>query len=104
MRPRTGLAILLCTGVFACDRAPSAETLPNWSAADHEHGKATNAANQGARGDGGAAGGVPMMVEVTWRNQCLPCHGPTGHGDGPQGAMFKAQDFSKGEWQDKVKD
>ena len=103
---RLGVAIVLGFGIFACDRAPSADNLPSWSAADHDQAPGQGkASNQGARGDaGGAGGGVAMMVEVTWRNQCLTCHGPTGHGDGPQGAMFKAQDLSKAEWQDKVKD
>lgn len=106
MRPRIGVAIVLSIGIFACDRAPSADKLPDWSVADHGGAQApAKGSNQGVRGDaGGAGGGVAMMVEVTWKNQCVTCHGPTGHGDGPQGAMFKAQDLSKAEWQDKVKD
>jgi len=47
---------------------------------------------------------VPAMVEVAWRNQCASCHGPTGHGDGPQGQLFKAADLAKPEWQDQAKD
>jgi mono/diheme cytochrome c family protein len=89
--------------VAACDRAPSAEALKDWSPADHdqEPGRAP-AANQGART--ASAGGTPALVEVTWRNQCISCHGPGGKGDGPQGAMFKAADLSRAEWQSSVKD
>jgi cytochrome c oxidase cbb3-type subunit 3 len=92
--------LLLGMGAFACDRAPSAEGLKEWTPADHE-GEKKNAANQGPKGD---AGGAPALVEITWRAQCASCHGANGHGDGPQGPMFKAQDLSKAEWQDKVKD
>lgn len=92
------LALLASIG---CDRAPSADGLKEWTPADHDGEKRAAAANQGPKGD---AGGAPAMVEITWRNQCASCHGASGHGDGPQGAMFKAQDLSRPEWQDGVKD
>jgi cytochrome c oxidase cbb3-type subunit 3 len=87
-------------GIAACDRAPSPSGLSEWTPSDHDQEPGRPPPNQGARGDGGAA----TMVEVAWRNQCVTCHGANGHGDGPQGAMFKAADLSKPEWQDKVKD
>ena len=70
---------------LGCDRAPSAEGLKDWTPADHDGEK--KAPNTGPKGD---AGGAPPLVELTWRNQCQSCHGPAGHGDGPQGAMVKA--------------
>jgi mono/diheme cytochrome c family protein len=87
-------------GVVACDRAPSAEGLKDWTPADHDGEKKT-ASKQGPRGDGG---GAPPLVELTWRNQCQSCHGPSGHGDGPQGAMYKAQDLSREDFQSKITD
>lgn len=86
-------------GSFGCDRAPSADGLKEWTVADHD-GEKKNA-KQGPKGDGG---GAPPLVELTWRNQCQSCHGPTGHGDGPQGPMVKAQDLSRDDWQSKISD
>jgi mono/diheme cytochrome c family protein len=84
----------------ACDRAPPTDGLKEWTASDHD-GEKKVGANQGPKGDGG---GVPMLVEVTWKNQCQSCHGPGGRGDGPQGPMFKAADLGNDEWQSKVND
>lgn len=87
---------------IGCDRAPSADGLKEWTAADHDgEKKSAPAANQGAKGSGG---GPSALADLTWKNQCQTCHGPTGHGDGPQGAMFKAQDLSREDWQSKVND
>ena len=35
---------------------------------------------------------------------CSTCHGPLGHGDGPQGALVKAPDLTRSDWQAKVSD
>lgn len=83
---------------LGCDRPPTKE-LGEWTAADHDGERAS--AKQGAKGD---AGGTPALVEITWRQQCASCHGPSGKGDGPQGPMFKAQDLSNPAVQDKLKD
>jgi cytochrome c oxidase cbb3-type subunit 3 len=92
----------LTSAALACDRPPSSNDLKEWSAADHD-GEQKGAANpkQGAKGD---AGSGPALVEIAWRNQCATCHGPTGKGDGPQGAMFKAADLGRADWQSKVTD
>ena len=87
-------------GAVGCDRAPSAEGLKDWSPADHD-GERKTTAKQGPKGNSGDA---PPLVELTWRNQCQSCHGPGGHGDGPQGPMYKAQDLSSEEWQSKIND
>ncbi|MDB4936914.1 MAG: hypothetical protein JWP87_3886 [Labilithrix sp.] len=85
---------------LACDRAPSADGLKDWAPTDHD-GEKKASSNQGPKGD---AGGPAALVELTWRNQCQSCHGPGGHGDGPQGPMFKAQDLSRDDWQAGIKD
>lgn len=99
MRVRQGWILTLViaaavSAVAACDRPPSADGVKEWTPADHdgEKGSATPNAKQGARGD---AGGAPALVEITWRNQCASCHGVTGKGDGPQGAMFKPPDLTQ---------
>lgn len=94
--------IVFAVAAGACDRPPSVE-LGEWTAADHEGEQKSGLASgkQGARGD---SGGVPALVEVTWRNQCATCHGGEGKGDGPQGPMFKATDLTREDWQSRVKD
>lgn len=99
-------AVLAAVVALACDRAPTAEGLKEWTPDDHDgENRATRAAaaNQGPRGDGGG-GGPQMLVELTWKNQCQSCHGPAGHGDGPQGPMYKAADLGREEWQSKAQD
>ncbi|MBX3189887.1 MAG: cytochrome c [Labilithrix sp.] len=98
-----GRILLACATaalLAACDRAPSPEGLKEWTPGDHT-GEQRSGAKQGAKGSGG---GAPPLVEATWRAQCATCHGAAGHGDGPQGAMFKAPDLSREDWQAKVKD
>jgi len=94
-------AIVAGAVAAACDKPPSADGLREWTPADHDGEKKSANTTQGAKGDGG---GVPMLVEVTWRNQCATCHGMRGKGDGPQGPMFKAADLGRDEWQAKVND
>jgi mono/diheme cytochrome c family protein len=91
---------LVAAGLAACDRPPSVE-LKEWTPADHDGEQKGANAKQGARTDAGS--GV-ALVEATWRSQCLACHGPNGKGDGPQGAMFKAADLGRADWQSKVTD
>lgn len=101
------VAAAVAIGALGCDRAPPSEGLKEWTPADHDgENRATRgaASNQGARVVGGDGGGVPLLVEATWKNQCQSCHGPVGHGDGPQGLMYKAADLGREEWQSKVKD
>jgi mono/diheme cytochrome c family protein len=97
------LASLSAAGVaLACDRPPASVELKEWTPADHD-GEQKGAGKQGAKITGDAGGTAPL-VEITWRQQCAACHGVLGKGDGPQGAMFKAADLGKEEWQSKVKD
>jgi mono/diheme cytochrome c family protein len=93
--------LALAIGLAACDRAPSADGLKEWAPSDHDGEK--KSAKQGPK-VAGAGGGAAGLVDLTWRSQCQSCHGPEGHGDGPQGAMFKAADLGREEWQSKVKD
>ena len=107
LSPAFAVALALTSGLAlasaACDRAPTADGLKEWTPADHEGEKKSGAVapNQGPRGDAGAA---PSLADITWRNQCSSCHGPGGKGDGPQGAMVKAADLTQESWQSKIKD
>jgi hypothetical protein len=53
-----------------------------------------------SRGDGGGAN----LVEVTWETACAPCHGPVGHGDGPNGPMVNAPDITRDDLLSKITD
>jgi cytochrome c oxidase cbb3-type subunit 3 len=95
------VVVLSAALACACDRAPSSDGLKEWTAADHDgEKKAAAGAKQAPKGE--SAG--PSLADVTWRSQCASCHGPGGHGDGPQGPMFKAADLSSEDWQSKATD
>jgi len=50
---------------------------------------------------------VPGFEDVTlvaWKQNCTPCHGAVGRGDGPRGPMLKATNLSDPTWQSSVTD
>ncbi|HEX3769689.1 MAG TPA: cytochrome c [Polyangiaceae bacterium] len=105
--------MLLCVAIAACDRAPSADSLPVWSQADHhstDDNRLTGAQAPGPASPGSAGAGAPKasdvdpLVELTWRQQCTTCHGPMGRGDGQMGPMVQAPDLTAGDWQSKMSD
>jgi hypothetical protein len=51
-----------------------------------------------------AAGGQETLIEATWEAACSPCHGPTGHGDGPNGPMVNAPDITREDLLSKITD
>jgi mono/diheme cytochrome c family protein len=105
--PIVAVVFVAACAALGCDRAPSPAGLKEWQPGDHDGENRSSriaAANQGARVAGGDAGGIPMLVDLAWKNQCQSCHGAAGHGDGPQGSMFKAADLGREEWQSKVRD
>jgi cytochrome c oxidase cbb3-type subunit 3 len=102
-------AVLLAAGLAACDQAPSADALPEWKPSDHHSvddnaggGASGQQAPAGARG--GGAGETAQLVEMAWKQQCIQCHGPMGHGDGPNGPLFHPRDLADPQWQATVSD
>jgi mono/diheme cytochrome c family protein len=99
---------IACSGA-ACDRAPSGEA-QEWTAKDHdrrEESKAVKAGTQASaqpKGSGSKANDDRTLVELTWRQACVSCHGVLGRGDGPSGPMVQAPDLTRADWQGKVKD
>ena len=113
MRLRRSLPPLLAAAITfalaACERAPAAESLPEWTPKDHvsrDDSARLASGNQTApvAKDAAAASAAQTLLDITWRNQCATCHGMMGRGDGPQGPMFKATDLTSAEWQGKVSD
>jgi cytochrome c oxidase cbb3-type subunit 3 len=103
------LAVILAAATGACDRPPSADSLKEWTPADHHStdddklGGAT--APQIGRAAGSAAGSdVAQLIDITWRQQCATCHGLMGRGDGQMGPMVQAPDLTRPDWQSKVTD
>jgi mono/diheme cytochrome c family protein len=91
-----------------CDRPPSADSLKEWTRADH-HSTDDDKLAAGAQVAPPPAGGPPhddtgQLVELTWRQQCTTCHGPMGRGDGQMGPMVQAPDLTRADWQSKVTD
>jgi mono/diheme cytochrome c family protein len=113
-------AVALVLALTACERPPSADSLPEWTQSDH-HSNDDNRAAMGAQvqaapnGRPGAAGPrdqngqaasaeIDQLVDLTWRQQCITCHGPMGHGDGQMGPMVQAPDLTLADWQAKITD
>ena len=112
---RAFLPFAICSAaVVACAR--EAPDLRDWKASDHDRTEESSKQRAApARAQPGAsasanvlanttANAMVTLVEVTWRNQCAPCHGVLGRGDGPQGPMVHAPDLTSPEWQAKVTD
>lgn len=109
MRPLFILTLGSAVLAAACNRTPS--DLREWKADDHDHSddqqKGRAAPPGRAQPQASAAPNANptvTLVEVTWKAQCAPCHGPIGHGDGPQGPMVHAPDLTLPDWQSKITD
>ena len=73
-----------------------------WRVSDHDH--TANPGNDQVQVDPADAGApaVPGLEDVTivaWQQNCTPCHGQLGRGDGPRGPMVKATNLSDPAWQ-----
>jgi cytochrome c oxidase cbb3-type subunit 3 len=79
------VAALLSSG---CDEGRDVRV---WQPGDHD-GEAKNAGQV----DGVAAPGEEdaTLVSMTWKQNCLRCHGASGRGDGPEGRMLRVPDLS----------
>jgi hypothetical protein len=125
LRWRTLLPGALAIAALGCERPPSADTLRSWTPADHDRAEeqSTQASRPVApptpatpstpngKTDGGSVGAsanansnAQQLVEITWEQACFPCHGPTGHGDGPNGPMVNAPDITREDLLSKITD
>jgi cytochrome c oxidase cbb3-type subunit 3 len=94
---------------LGCERAPSADSLPEWTAGDHHSAdddklQAGMQAQPQAPAAKGQGTDVAQLVDLTWRQQCSACHGPAGRGDGQMGPMLQVRDLTAADWQSKVTD
>lgn len=104
--PRLATLSLFAALAFAaaCDRAPSASGLPEWTVADHDRAQSAPRASQKPATPRPPQDEAEQLAELTWAAQCAQCHGAEGRGDGPSGPMVKAPDLTRGDWQGRVKD
>ena len=99
---RLGFSICLlgALGVLSCDRAPS--DLREWKRSDHDHTQNPGAAQVEVKPGAGsplAVYGIDEVTVVAWERNCATCHGSSGAGDGPQGAITKARNLTDAAWQ-----
>ncbi len=99
-------------GMVACERAPSADKLKEWTPADHDQAR-EQAPPPSPRGSGasphgaGPHGATPdneeldtaALAALLWKQQCGSCHGVSGLGDGPASATTKPPSLASAEWQ-----
>jgi mono/diheme cytochrome c family protein len=101
------LVLPLVLFLMGCESPPAAQSLKEWTPADHhstedDKGTQTGQVAQGQRQAPGSD--VPQLVELAWRQQCIACHGPMGKGDGQMGPMLHAPDLTSEAVQAKASD
>ncbi|MGH7280708.1 MAG: c-type cytochrome [Polyangiaceae bacterium] len=101
---------LVAVLALGCDRAPTPDDLREWTPADHDRAEENARVQQGqtptasAKGSSSPENDLAELVELTWRQNCAQCHGASGHGDGPNGALVHAPDLTSEALQAKVSD
>lgn len=91
---------LLLVILSGCERAPS--PTGEWTRADHDHAQQTG--QQAPPTGSNKPSTQQQLADAAWSQSCSSCHGPTGHGDGPNGPLVKAPDLTRPDWQAKVSD
>jgi mono/diheme cytochrome c family protein len=95
--------LLSAVSLGACDKKdPGA--LPEWSPADHDNQDKPEAGQVDTKNPRPGMPnleqyGLNDLILATWKQNCVPCHGVIGRGDGPQSAVFRPTDLTNPEWQ-----
>ena len=98
--PRCAALFAIVALAAACDRAP--EATREWTPQDHDQPEQQQ--GQPAPQGSGAPTTAQVLADTAWSQTCSACHGASGHGDGPNGALVKAPDLTDAAWQAKVSD
>lgn len=110
IRPWLLLASFALLGPVLAACSKKGEDLPEWTPADHDNqakpspGQVDTSAPKSAPMSALAAQGIDEVVLAAWKQNCVPCHGTIGRGDGPQGALVQAADLTKPAWQASITD
>jgi hypothetical protein len=108
---RRAFGVALAAAALAsagCQRPPSPDSIPEWTPVDHHSNDDDKLAAQGqgqARGPAqprqpqAKGSDIAQLVDLTWRQQCVNCHGAMGHGDGQFAPMTHPPDLTDAKWQ-----
>ncbi len=88
--------------LVAC--SPDPGPVREWQPADHDQQESKANSNQVRQKAESKEDDTRELAELAWRKNCVSCHGPEGHGDGPQGRMVQAPDITKAELLEKLSD
>jgi mono/diheme cytochrome c family protein len=97
--------LLTALACFGCNERPS--DVREWRPGDHDHTENPGSDQVQVDPQDAGAPAVPGFEDVTlvaWKQNCTPCHGAVGRGDGPRGPMLKATNLTDPAWQGSVTD
>ena len=100
--PASNRSLILAALVVAlvCGACDGGGDVREWSPADHDNNeKAAGMQTSGVTDDEDAT-----LVSVTWRQNCVRCHGNSGRGDGPEGPMLRVPDLTRPDFQQRATD
>jgi len=78
-----------------------------WRPGDHDHTENPGSDQVQVDPQDAGAPAIPGFEDVTlvaWKQNCTPCHGAVGRGDGPRGPMLKATNLTDPAWQGSISD
>lgn len=102
---RLSVFVVLCgLSIAGCDKKDPAK-LREWSPSDHDNqgepqpGQVDTSKPRPANMPSLEKYGINDVVLATWKQNCVPCHGVIGRGDGPQGVALRPRDLTDPNWQ-----
>jgi cytochrome c oxidase cbb3-type subunit 3 len=97
-------ALLLGVGVFWSRSTPA--DVKEWTSTEHDQppGQAGLPPPGRQKAPHPQQQDASALADLAWSKSCAACHGERGRGDGPQGAMVRAPDLTRAEWQGRVTD
>lgn len=99
--PAYFLMLLFASGNSACSRDIS--EVREWRPSDHDHTSQPNNDQTGPEPSPAASAarslGLDEVTLVTWKQNCVSCHGTVGAGDGPRGPELRATNLTDPAWQ-----
>lgn len=97
--------LLTALACVACNQRPS--DVREWRPGDHDHTENPGSDQVQVDPQDAGAPAIPGFEDVTlvaWKQNCTPCHGAVGRGDGPRGPMLKATNLTDPAWQGSISD
>lgn len=99
---------VFCLSLIGCESDRASE-LPVWSPEDHDNqanpapGQVDTTAERPGMPDL-SEHGINDVILATWKQNCTPCHGLIGRGDGPKGPMLHPPDLTNPAWHKQTTD